>query len=146
LFPIAYRTNLPYHIPALALSAEVANPGYAFIFMGTATLNGTDVVHIQSRDDSDLVGHRFTVQDWYFDPTSALPVAVTYATPVSQNPGESLHQTMEYSNYKIVNGILVPFQLNVSSVAFSLVITLTSVVFNTNLNTSTFAPSTGSAQ
>jgi hypothetical protein len=145
LLPIAARTNLPYHIPALVLCSELNNPGYALIFLGSTTLNGTSAIHVQTRDDSDLTGHVFTLQDWYFDSATGLPLRVEYQIPVSQNPSESLQASVDFSNFTIVSGILVPFQLTFSEGPISFVATVASATFNTSTDPSQFAPSTRGA-
>jgi hypothetical protein len=143
---VVSRTNLPYHIPALVLFAELSNPGYAFVFLGSTTVNGAAVIHVQTRDDSDLTGHRFTVQDWYFSSGTGLPSRVEVGIPVSQNPQESLHEATDFSNFLSVGGVLVPFQLTVTSAPYVSTATINSVVFNTNINANIFAPSTSGAQ
>ncbi len=144
--PVMVRTNLAFHIPALVLFGEMQNPGYSFIFIGAATLNGKSATHIQARDDSDTTGHLFTPQDWYFDPVSGLPLRVEYQIPISQNPDDSLRASMDFSNFQAVSGILVPFQLSIAEGPVSFISTVTSTSFNTTIDSSGFAPSAGGAQ
>jgi hypothetical protein len=143
---VLVRTNLPYHIPALVLSAELSNPGYTFVLVGATTLNSNNAIHIQTCDNSDLTGQLYTLQDWYFDPVSGLPLAVQFGIPVSQNPQDSLHQTMSFANYQAINGMLVPFQLNITMNQLSFVVTVSSAVFNANVAPSIFVPSTAGVQ
>lgn len=144
--PILTRTNLPYHIPAIVLVYEINNPGYAFAFLGTTPLNGINTIHVQIRDDSDLTGHLFTPQDWYFDPATNLPLRVEYLLPVSQNPSECLPATLDFSAFKSVSGILVPFQLTFAEGSVASVATVSSAAFNSTVNSAGFAPTSGSVQ
>ena len=144
--PVMARTSLPYHIPALALLGEIQNSGYSFVFVGATTLNGKIAIHIQTRDDSDLTGHLFTPQDWYFDSVTGLPLRVEFQIPTSQNPNDALNASMEFSNFQVVSGVLVPFQLSITEGPVSLVSTVTSATFNTNVNSSGFAPAAGGVQ
>jgi hypothetical protein len=144
--PVMVRTNLPFHVPALALYGEIQNPGYSFIFVGSATLNGSGVIHIQTRDDSDMTGHLFTLQDWYFDPVKELPLRVEYQIPMSLNPSDSLNASMNFSNFQAVTGILIPFQLSIIEGPVSLALTVTSAAFYTTVDSSGFAPSIGAVQ
>lgn len=137
--PVVTRTTLPYHIPALALFGEIQNSGYSFVFVGSTTLNGKIVIHIQTRDDSDQIGHLFTPQDWYFDPVTGLPLRVEFQMPRSQDPNDSWHASMDFSNFQNVNGVLIPFQLAVIEGPVSLVSTVTSATFNTNVTSTGFA-------
>jgi hypothetical protein len=144
--PISVRTNLPYHIPALALFGETQNQGYSLIFIGSTTINGKTATHIQTRDDSDTTGHLFTPQDWYFDPATALPLRVEYQIPMSLNPSDSFRASIDFSNFQAVSGILIPFQLSIAEGPVSMTSTVTSAAFNTAVNSSAFAPSDGGAQ
>lgn len=144
--PISVRTNLPYHVPALALFGETQNPGYSFVFIGSTTINGKTATHIQTRDDSDTTGHLFTPQDWYFDPATALPLRVEYQIPMSLNPSDSFRASIDFSNFQAVSGVLIPFQLSIAEGPVSMTSTVTSAVFNTAVNSSVFAPSTAGAQ
>jgi hypothetical protein len=144
--PTISRTNLPYHVPALVLFNELANLGYSFMYLGLTTVNGANVIHVQTRDDSDLTGHQFTAQDWYFDSGTGLPSRVAFGIPVSQKPTDSVQETMDFSHFQPVNGILVPFQLNVTMAQLVFLVTVSSAVFNTNMNPSVFTPSTAGAQ
>lgn len=143
---VAARTNRPFHIPALTLFSEIANPSYSVVYVGTAALNGINVVHIRLRDESDIAGQLFTLQDWYFNSTTGLPSRVQFSFPTSPQPKDSLPETIDFSNFQPVNGILVPFQLSITLGPLDFVVTMNSVAFNTNMNPSLFTPSTGAAQ
>jgi hypothetical protein len=144
--PVVARTNLPYHIPALVLLNELNNANYTFTFLGSTTVNGSNATHIQTCDNSDITGHFFTPQDWYFDSVTGLPLRVEYLYPISQDYRESLHGSIDFSSFNVVTGILVPFQLTINEGPFSSVASMNSVVFNSTLDPSVFAPSTGSVQ
>jgi hypothetical protein len=140
------RTILPYHIPALTLFGEIQNSGYSFVFGGSTTLNGKVAIHIQSRDDSDVTGHLFTPQDWYFDSATGLPLRVEFQIPISENANDSLPASMDFSNFQAVTGVLVPFQLRITEGPITFVSTVTSATFNTNIDPSTFVPPSGGLQ
>jgi hypothetical protein len=147
------RINLPYHVPALVLLNEINNAGYSIVYIGSTTLNGQNAIHVLTRDDSDSAGHLFTPQDWYFDPSTGLPLSVQYQFPVSQNPvpvsqdpSASVQVSIGFSNYNAVGGILVPLQLNIVAGPISCVATISSVVFNSTIDPSGFTPNTGGAQ
>jgi hypothetical protein len=151
LGPQAARANLPFHIPALALLNELSNPNYTLTYVGTATLNGTAAVHIQTADNSDSVGQLVSPQDWYFDPTTGLPLSVQYRIP---NPADSQSWflgSMSFASFRAVNGVLVPFQLTIQegpATPPTVVVTIASVTFNTTVpSTQCVAPAgAGGAQ
>jgi hypothetical protein len=145
--PMLARTNLAYHVPALVLLDELSSPTYSIIYVGSTTLNGIAAVHIQTRDDSDALGHVFTVQDWYFDPTNGLPITVQYEIPTAtQGNNRSPLGSMNFSEFKSVGGLLVPFRLQIVEGPASVVATVTNVAFNSNVSSSEFAPPSGGAQ
>lgn len=144
--PLLVRTNLAYHIPVLVLFQELQSSGYSFIFVGSTALNGKSAVHVQTRDDSDATGTLFTLQDWYFDPATGLPLRVEYPIPVSQNPSDSLRASIDFSNFQAVSGIEVPFQLVIVEGPISFTASVTSATFNTSVNSSGFLATTAGAQ
>ncbi len=144
--PVVVRTSLPYHVPALVLFNELANPGYAFILVGSTTINGKNAIHVLTRDDSDATGHSFTPQDWYFDASTGLPLHVSYQVPLSQNASDSLQESIDFAGYQAVSGIHVPFQLTITEGQSSFVTTVSSAAFNTSLGPSVFSPSEAQQQ
>lgn len=144
--PVVVRTNLPFHIPALVLFNDLANAGYSFAYLGATTLDGNSVVHIRAVDTSDLAGQLFTAQDWYFNATSGLPARVVVKIPTSAQPKDALPETIDFSNFQVVSGVLVPFQLAITVGPLEWVATASSISFNTNVDASQFAPSSGGAQ
>lgn len=140
------RANLPYHIPALVLLNEINDAAYSIAYIGTTPMNGVDAIHIQTLDDSDAIGQVYTLQDWYFDPTSGIPLRVEFQIPVDQKPQDSVQAAINFSNFQAVSGILVPLQLNITEGPSSCTSTVTSVVFNANISPSEFTSGTGVTQ
>jgi hypothetical protein len=146
--PVALsRANLPYHIPALVLFSEINNAGYSFAFLGTKTLNGVNAIHVQTRDDSDAIGTAYTSQDWYFNPATGLPVRVEFQIPTDQNSKDSLQASIDFSNFRVISGVLVPLQLDIAEGPATCTAAVSSVAFNANVDPNGFKSSTnGSAQ
>jgi hypothetical protein len=135
------------HLPGIILAAQLNNVGYSFKFVEITTLNGQAAVHIQSALTSDPVASALTLQDWYFDPSSGLPLRVDYRVATSPdllNPGIV---SMQFANFQSVSGILVPFRLSETGLAGEQdVVTITSVTLNSGLSPNEFLPATGAAQ
>lgn len=143
------RAALPFHIPGVVLLNELNNPNYTLTNAGATTLNGTSALHIQTADNSDSVGQIVTPQDWYFDPTTGLPLSVQYRIPSAGNLQSWLPGSISFANFQAVNGVLVPFQLTIQEgpPAPPVVATVSSVAFNTSIaSTQCAAPSVGGAE
>jgi hypothetical protein len=143
---VVTRTNLPFHVPALVLSYDLNDSVYAFTYLGTTTVSSNNVVHIRIVDVSDLAGQQFTAQDWYFNSATGLPARVQFKVPTTPQPKDALPETIDFSNFQVVSGVLVPFQLAITVGPLNFLATASSVTFNTSINASQFTPSTGGAQ
>jgi hypothetical protein len=144
--PYVSRAELPFHLPILALYAEIQNPNITFQFVGSGTVEGKPAIHVHVADNSDPMGQLVTGQEWYFDPASFLPVRVEYKWPDKRNPNDSILGALEFSNYNAVNGVNVAYQLKIQVSQLVLQATVTLAVFNSGLPASTFDPPEGSIQ
>jgi hypothetical protein len=140
------RAELPFHLPILALYAEIQNPNITFQFVGSGTVEGKPAIHVHVADNSDSMGQMVTGQEWYFDPASYLPVRVEYKWPDKTDLNYSVPGALEFSDYNAVNGVNVPYQLKIQVSQLVLQATVTSAVFNSGLPASTFDPPEGSIQ
>ena len=138
--PYVSRAELPFHLPILVLYAEIQNPNITFQFLGTGTVEGKLAIHIHVADNSDSTGQLVTGQEWYFDPVSFLPVRVEYKWPDQGNPSDSTFGALEFSNFKALSGVNVPYQLKIQVGQLTLQATVTSVTFNSGVPASTFDP------
>jgi hypothetical protein len=138
--------NLPFYMPILVLQAELQNPNYTFQLVGTSVVEGQQAIHVHAVDNSDSVGQLVTSQEWYFDPSSSLPVRLEYKSPSPGNPNYSVPASFEYRNFQVVNGVAVPFQLKIQDWQLHITVNVASVSFNSGLPSSTFDPPAGSIQ
>ena len=54
----------------------------------------------------------FARQDWYFDPSSFLPIRVVYRLPDVTNPGIQARAICDYLNFQSTTaGMLIPSQM-----------------------------------
>jgi hypothetical protein len=132
------RADLPYHIPGLVLYNELQNNSYSIIYIGQEQQNGVNVVHVQTVDQSDLLGSNLTPQDWYLDSNNYLPVSVSYRIPDEIDSSSYANGSMSFNAFTQVNNVLVPFGLSTSVVGNTRAITISSFVFNTGIPPSTF--------
>jgi hypothetical protein len=91
LAPYVARATLPFHLPALVLLSELQNINYSIQYVGQETINGKPAIHVHMADNSDSIGQAVTPQDWYFDPTTYLPIQVNFLLPDEGNFQYSRH-------------------------------------------------------
>ncbi len=140
------RSELPFYVPALAISIVLNSPKYSISMAQPAQLNGNPATHIYVVDETDAIGLQVTPQDWYLDPTSNLPLRVEYHFQFDPTPSHCIEMSYDFGTYKSANGILTPYQLTltVNGILFSAAIT--SLNLNAPIAPSTFDPTTGSTQ
>jgi hypothetical protein len=80
-----------------------------------------------------------TPQDWYFDLSSGLPLRVEFRIPANENAADLTKGSYEFSDFRLANGILTPFQVSFSQDRLPLrVISFESVTFNVGVPPSVF--------
>jgi hypothetical protein len=131
-------------LAALELFRRYQDPNYSITFGGTASVNGRTAAKIQLRLERDDLSQAGTVQVWFIDTTTGLPVRIEYRFPKSGNGLSTSDTAVEFSDWRSVSGVLVPFQMNTwldgdpwNQVA------LQSVSFNVTVNPSDFTISGG---
>jgi hypothetical protein len=142
--PYVSRAELAFHNPAFVLYTELLNPNYTFQYIGSGVVNGNPAIHLHAADNSDSTGQLVTPQEWYFDPTSYLPVRVEFKVPGQRSAQGFTAGSIDFANYQSINSISVPYQLLLQ--VGHVTITVASIGINTGLTASTFDPPTGSAQ
>lgn len=147
LTPAVTDSRLAVHIPAITLASILANAGYSITSVGTATLNGQTAIRIHMHIDSDLVQQTLSVQDWYFDASSGLPLRVEYRVPDTDSVLNFSSVAAQLSDFRVVQGITTPFHI-----AASLdgkphsVLSVSSVSYNKSVLSSDFDLPVGGAQ
>jgi hypothetical protein len=138
-------TMFPPHLVGQVLAQRFLNASYSFRFIGNETLKSHSVVHVQTNFVGDKDSASISPQEWYFDAVSSLPVRVTYLLPTSTNALATRTGAIDFADYRNVGGVLVPYQMS-----FYLdgqpggAATLTSVTFNTSINSADFdSPAVG---
>jgi hypothetical protein len=144
--PHVTRATLPYHVPGLVLLTELNNPNYSFTYIGLENRNGGAVIHVSTGDNSDAIGSSATPQDWYFDPSSSLPVAVQYRVPDSVDASQYSTLAKDFRAWTPVNGVMVPSEFLNTINGVSRSIKISSWSFNSNLSPSTFDLPAGGVQ
>jgi len=131
------RASMPFHLPGTVLLSELSGSQFAISFIGAASVNGTPAIQIHICDSSDAIGKLVSPQDWYFDSITSLPVRVEYRIPF-RYPEEWSPASINFSDYRSVSGIGVPFRLQFTQASNRLVASVSSVKFNTGLSSAEF--------
>jgi len=133
------RANLPYYLPGLLLSRELANSNFTVKYVGTARAGGRQAVQVHLSDGSDKIASLVTPQEWYFDVSSGLPLRVEFHIPTNANAGDLTKGRFDFSDFRSVGGILTPFQISFSEEPLPhRVIRFNSVRFNVGVSPSVF--------
>jgi hypothetical protein len=140
-------TALPYHLPVVLLSRELANANYSIQMGAPATVEGKPAVQVIIKTQIGVIEKSLSDQRWDFDATTGLPLRIEYQLASTINARDSIPGAVELSDYREVNGIAVPYQITVfeDAVATSTA-TISSVAFNVTAPASTFDLITGGAQ
>ena len=137
--PQMANARLPVHLPAIVLAQFLANTDCNLSFVGQATVNGQTAVQIHLHIDTDIAQQTLSVQDWYFDPSTGLPLRVEYRLPDSTNPLFFVNAAADLSDYRPVQGVLFPFRiLSYADSRPRDLLTLSSVVVNPPVSAADF--------
>ena len=120
-----------WFFPAFVLLSGLGSPNYWTSDLGTQTWQGENVHHIAvwQRAPTGIpaasISRQQTQVDFYLDPTTFLPVSMTFnaqidpslpnelVVPSTTTTGTSLVE-VDYSDYRAVQGAQVPYQVKVS--------------------------------
>ena len=143
----ATYTALPYHLPVVLLSRELANQNYSIQMGGSVTVEGRPAVQVIIKTETGVIETALSEQRWDFDASSALPVRIEYRLASTVYPTYSIPGAVELSNYQVVSGIAVPFKITAfeDGTATSIA-TISSVTFNVSAPASVFDLGTGGGQ
>ena len=139
--------RVPVHLPAVVLTSLLANPNCNIGLATQATLNGQTVVQIHLHIDTDMLQKSLSVQDWYFDPATGLPLRMEYRVPDANLPDKFAIADADFSDFRVVQGLAIPFEILVTEDgSLRNILTLSSVAINPAVSTADFDLPSGGAQ
>jgi hypothetical protein len=117
--PIAFHnmlTDSSWFFPALTLSRIVADTTTVGTYVGQETLNGQSVFHVSvlrppAVSRATAAAEHFTQMELYLDPTTFLPVALSFNTHPDDNALLDIPMQILFSNYQVVSGVQIPFHV-----------------------------------
>jgi hypothetical protein len=131
--------------------ARGLSSGYVATYIGPETRNGQDVQHLtvsqasaaEPPTGSPSFGH-LTQMDFFLDPTSLLPVALTFSAHPDTNAGLDIPIEIRFSDYRPVSGAQIPFHVRkFINNGLTLDLQLDSVFLNSGLSQAAFAVGAG---
>ncbi|MHB8652642.1 MAG: hypothetical protein ACYDA9_02055 [Terriglobia bacterium] len=147
LMPHLALANPPFHLPAVLLLRELNNSQYSIKAEGRVTVGNTVAEKVHISLDTDSVTSLVTPQDWYFDSRTGLPLRVEHRLPDNLRPEIFTPAAEEFSDFRQVAGILVPFRMVAYEDGAQIaVIGVSTVTFNSGVTPGSFDLTTGGAQ
>lgn len=141
------EANFPQHLAALVLLRALSDSRYKLAWIGLEPLGASQAAHVRISLEIDEVTAVTTVQDWYFEPVSGLPLRVEYRLPSNANALSFLKAAVDFSDFRMVSGVAVPFQIVFYEDGVKVsVAKLSSVAFNSGLSPSEFTAPAGGVQ
>lgn len=148
--PIAYHnllTDSSWFFPALTVQRLSSVAGLVGIYVGQETLNGQAVLHVSflrpvpvaaGGPNASIMQH-LTQMDLYLDPTTSLPIALSFATHPDNNELYDIPVQILFSNYQNINGVQIPFHVQKSlNDSLSLDLQIQSATLNSGIPVSAF--------
>ncbi len=138
----------PTIIPALDLLVEMDSPKLIANDQGFKSIGPQSVRHVMLSLPDPASKRSFGRKldenlDVYFDPATMLVVRTQRLRRAEENMDYQVPSIMEFSDYRMVENVAVPFRI-VNTIGNSQsTLTLISVVFNRNLQNSVFTPAGG---
>jgi outer membrane lipoprotein-sorting protein len=139
------------HIPLLSLLAESEKDNVVLSYQGTALVDGhmTDSLALTLVPDpkhADLRSLAVSSKSFFVDQSTGLVLKIQYTNYSENYPDDGVQQEVFYTDYRRVNGILVPFhQVTYNDGNLESDLVLDSVSFNGGASDSDFTLSTGDA-
>jgi len=112
-------TDPSWFFPALTVRRLVNITGLIGSYVGLENLNGQSVQHISFAKPPDAASagpnapviQHLTQIDLYLDPTTLLPVALSFPTHPDNNELLDIPVQIQFSAYQNINGVQIPFHI-----------------------------------
>lgn len=109
-------TDAVWFFPALSSLTQVSNPKFVFSYIGQEQHNGLSVLHLRVMqllygDTPKLNISRYSAMDFYLDPISYLPSAISFNLHPDMDLGTDIPNEIRFADYRRVSGVQVPFHI-----------------------------------
>ncbi len=147
LYAHVSEANFAPHLAAVSLLKALLEARYQVALLGEETWNGHLALRVKTSFTADEASAVTTHQEWLFDLASGLPLRAEYRLPANNNALEFLPAAAEFSDFRSISGVLVPFQIAVyHDGQMGGVIKLNSVLFNVGMSPTEFDSPAGGVQ
>jgi hypothetical protein len=128
---------VPLHLPAVALLLALSSPEHSISVIDPAQTGSP--IHVRIKTEASVEKRFLSTQDWYFDPTTGLPIRVSYRLANSLNALDSIEAICDYSQFRSFGGMAVPTSMTAFERGQEVAqITVTSVTFGVAVSASEF--------
>jgi hypothetical protein len=134
-------TDAAWFFMPLSSLVQTANPNFVFKYIGQEQHIGVNTQHIQVfQSNSDFPpGQPLSTMDFYLDPTSFIPLSVSFTTHPDANMNINILTGINFANYQVVSAVRIPFHFqHMLNGSVDLDITVTNAAMNTGLPDSLF--------
>jgi hypothetical protein len=100
---------LPYYLPVIILARDLADSTRNIKLIGAETVSGKQALHVRITSDCDPIQKLLSLQDWYLDPLSFLPLRVEYLVPNTVDITDVYVSSVDYADYRNSNGLMIPY-------------------------------------
>lgn len=139
VFYHAARGCPPVHLAALVLSGQLADPNYSLIDAGQSVIYGKATLKVETKPNEADQIVPLTLQTWYFDATTGLPVRVEYQIPEATNAADLTNASMDFVDFRQDGGMAVPQSILYSEGGVPLQFyAISTVTFNVGIDPSEF--------
>jgi hypothetical protein len=141
-------TDAVWFFPALtSLSVVNSDPTLVLVYIGLETQSGRSVQHIQSYHyigtkvpKATNFMQQISTVDYYLDAQTLVPMSITFNAHPDDGTDANIAVQVDFANYQLVNGILVPFHVTKLWQGNTLLdFTVTNVAVNSSLLDSLFS-------
>jgi hypothetical protein len=147
--PISYHNLMTDSglFPAFALATLLVSQNTVATYIGQETRNGSSVIHLSAQQQlpnqtakvATLLQH-LSQMNIYLDSTTSLPVSLAYNIHPDNDAGLDIPIEIVFSDYRIVNGIHVPFHIQkFINNSLALDLQFQNVTTNSGLSASSFS-------
>lgn len=142
-------TDATWFFPVFTLGRIATSPNYTLSYTGQDSVNGQSALHISAIRQfpelananagiGKLIQHLSQI-DIYVDPTSFVPVALTFNTHPDNAAAIDITNTIQFSDYQATNGLQVPMRVQkYINNGLALDLQFNKVVLNSGLTTAQF--------
>jgi hypothetical protein len=138
-------TDAAWFAPVLS-SLSASDPAIVLKYIGQEKHAGIAVLHLRSSryvptQDSNVTAllQKASTMEFYLDPTSTLPFAVSYNTHPDDDLNTDIRTEIRFADYRAVNGIKAPFHIQrLVNDGLALDLSVTGVVVNSGVSDTNF--------